>query len=131
MKFNTNLSLADDSSDDENVESEKSSFNFYKITTLLLLLAIVFFIAADLYLLQPSKEEVVDDAMDYINNNLFGDEDTELVSYSETESDHFYRIDIRLGDDVQDMIETGEEVIDIYVTVDGNYIFFEPPTEID
>ncbi|MFP4116163.1 MAG: hypothetical protein ACLFTQ_03080 [Candidatus Aenigmatarchaeota archaeon] len=97
----------------------KLSENIFKISTAFLVIILIL-MASNMYLFRPSKEEVVENSMDYIHNNLKGGENVTLVSSSTTESS-FYRMDIQLR---------GRR-LDIYVTKDGKYIFFETPTKIE
>jgi len=93
------------------------SCKFLKILTVLLLVFLVVLVF-DAYISGPSKEEVVQESMEYIQNNLKRGEDVNLVSSHETDSS-MYRLEVEMKD---------EGTLDLYVTEDGKYIFFERPT---
>lgn len=101
------------------IKTGKLLENGFKISTAVLLVILIL-LASNLYLLKPSKEEVVRNSMDYIHNNLKGGENVTLISTSNTNSS-LYRMDIKFR---------GRK-LDLYVTKDGKYIFFQPPTKVE
>ncbi|MFB6217506.1 MAG: hypothetical protein ABEJ72_11185 [Candidatus Aenigmatarchaeota archaeon] len=84
------------------------------------LLVLLFIFAVNSTVMMPSKDKVVDRAMNHIRTELKGGENTTLISSSDTGST-FYRLKVNF---------TGRKV-NVYVTKDGKYIFFQNPTEID
>lgn len=91
--------------------------------TIIVLLSVLTFLSYEMFITGPNEEELINNTMEYLQKNMYGGDNITLGNYYE-EDGVIYRIDIEYDD------RGNIEELDIYVTEDGKYIFFDPPTEM-
>lgn len=107
-----------DGEDLEETEEKPQGFmlqaDFWKLATVILAVLLVI-MAADMYLFDShlSEEEATTKAMDYLQENIQGGANATLISTSDTNSS-VYQMRVRAMD----------QNIDMFVTKDGEYLFF-------